>query len=172
MGHVFGDVISAIHWSWAQCRKYAAAGALLFCVSSCRRGVQFLPVLDPSCATSNSQNTRSFLVAPSQNFTIMSTSRNAYTALTPDYADFSIPHTVGAPSDPAGRDPSGYEDDFEEERQSRWCAALGKAKATVKNNVGLLLVAASQAFFSMMNVAVKKLNSIDPPVETLQVCWL
>lgn len=45
----------------------------------------------------------------------------------------------------------------------------GKAKAGVKTNAGLLLVAASQAFFSLMNVAVKKLNMIDPPVTALQV---
>jgi hypothetical protein len=44
------------------------------------------------------------------------------------------------------------------------------AKRTWKGNVGLLLVAGSQAFFSLMNVAVKKLNSIDPPVSALQVC--
>lgn len=36
-------------------------------------------------------------------------------------------------------------------------------------NAGFLLVAASQAFFSLMNLAVKKLNSLDPPVPTLEV---
>ncbi|KAJ3500380.1 hypothetical protein NLJ89_g9823 [Agrocybe chaxingu] len=46
---------------------------------------------------------------------------------------------------------------------------LGKAKDAVKANTGLLLVAASQLFFSMMNAAVKQLNSIDPPVSTLEV---
>ncbi|KAH6904971.1 DUF6-domain-containing protein [Coprinopsis sp. MPI-PUGE-AT-0042] len=46
---------------------------------------------------------------------------------------------------------------------------FGKAKAVVKRNAGLLLVAASQAFFSLMNVAVKKLNTIDPPVTALQL---
>ena len=39
----------------------------------------------------------------------------------------------------------------------------------VKDNTGLLLVAASQFFFSLMNVAVKKLNSLDKPVPTLEV---
>jgi hypothetical protein len=43
------------------------------------------------------------------------------------------------------------------------------AKRAWKGNIGLLLVAASQAFFSLMNVSVKKLNSIDPPVSALQV---
>ncbi|EAU83500.1 integral to membrane protein [Coprinopsis cinerea okayama7 len=44
-----------------------------------------------------------------------------------------------------------------------------KAKAKVRSNTGLLLIAASQAFFSLMNVAVKKLNTIDPPVTALQL---
>lgn len=39
----------------------------------------------------------------------------------------------------------------------------------IQNNAGLLLVAASQAFLSMMNVAVKKLNNLDPPVPAFEV---
>ena len=39
-------------------------------------------------------------------------------------------------------------------------------------NTGLLLVVASQVFFSLMNVAVKMLNSIDPPVTVLEVCLI
>ena len=39
----------------------------------------------------------------------------------------------------------------------------------VKRNTGLLLILAAQAFFSLMNVAVKKLHDIDPPVTTFQV---
>lgn len=39
----------------------------------------------------------------------------------------------------------------------------------VNNNAGLMLVAASQAFFAMMNIAVKKLNGLDPPVPALEV---
>ena len=38
------------------------------------------------------------------------------------------------------------------------------------DNSGLLLVAASQFFFSGMNVSVKWLNSSDEPVPTLEVC--
>ncbi|TFK18110.1 hypothetical protein FA15DRAFT_628299 [Coprinopsis marcescibilis] len=45
----------------------------------------------------------------------------------------------------------------------------GKVKVKVRGNTGLLLIAASQAFFSLMNVAVKTLNSIDPPVSALQL---
>ena len=36
-------------------------------------------------------------------------------------------------------------------------------------NYGLLLVTASQLFFSLVNVSVKKLNSIDPPVPTFEL---
>ena len=39
----------------------------------------------------------------------------------------------------------------------------------IRTNAGLLLVAASQGFFALMNVAVKKLNSLDPPVPPLEV---
>ncbi|KAL5514086.1 hypothetical protein ACEPAG_2847 [Sanghuangporus baumii] len=39
----------------------------------------------------------------------------------------------------------------------------------VQVNAGLLLVAASQAFFALMNAAVKKLNSLDPPVPALEL---
>lgn len=38
-------------------------------------------------------------------------------------------------------------------------------------NAGLLLVAASQAFFASMNTAVKKLNNLDPPVSALEVSF-
>jgi hypothetical protein len=44
--------------------------------------------------------------------------------------------------------------------------ALG---AFVAANTGLLLVVASQAFYSLMNVAVKTLNSLDPPVPPLEL---
>ena len=36
-------------------------------------------------------------------------------------------------------------------------------------NAGLLLVAASQIFFSAMNLSVKVLNSLDEPVSTFEV---
>lgn len=43
------------------------------------------------------------------------------------------------------------------------------SRSIIANNTGLLLVAASQFFFSLMNLAVKKLNSVDPPVPALEV---
>ncbi|THU85016.1 drug/metabolite transporter superfamily [Dendrothele bispora CBS 962.96] len=39
----------------------------------------------------------------------------------------------------------------------------------LKKNHGLLLIVASQLFLSVVNIAVKKLNSIDPPVPTLEL---
>ena len=88
-------------------------------------------------------------------------SRNAYTALTPDFATSSFPtHSISGIS----------EDDQVNETQSLWCAALSAATAVANNNAGLLLVTASQVFFSLMNFSVKILNTIDPPVSTLQVC--
>ncbi|KAG5651369.1 hypothetical protein H0H81_008903 [Sphagnurus paluster] len=47
-------------------------------------------------------------------------------------------------------------------------AALLAIQRFAGGNAGLLLVMGSQAFFAMMNVAVKKLNSIDPPVSTFE----
>ncbi|KAF7795896.1 hypothetical protein EIP86_007063 [Pleurotus ostreatoroseus] len=48
----------------------------------------------------------------------------------------------------------------------------GNAGKTVKNNTGMLLIAASQCFFSLMNVSVKKLNSVDPPVPAFELIWV
>ncbi|KAK7682025.1 hypothetical protein QCA50_014989 [Cerrena zonata] len=42
-------------------------------------------------------------------------------------------------------------------------------RETIQNNTGMLLIAASQAFFSLMNVAVKKLNSLENPVPALEL---
>lgn len=38
-----------------------------------------------------------------------------------------------------------------------------------ERNIGLLLVASSQLFFSLMNVGVKVLNNLDPPVSAVEV---
>ncbi|KAI9439322.1 hypothetical protein H4582DRAFT_1948460 [Lactarius indigo] len=48
----------------------------------------------------------------------------------------------------------------------RWCTAWS---FFLDDNSGLLLVAASQFFFSAMNIAVKWLNSLDDPVPTLEL---
>ncbi len=44
-----------------------------------------------------------------------------------------------------------------------------RAREVAESNIGLMLVAASQLFFSLMNVGVKKLNSLDPPVHAVEV---
>ncbi|TFK63953.1 drug/metabolite transporter superfamily [Pluteus cervinus] len=49
---------------------------------------------------------------------------------------------------------------------------MDDVREVYKNNVALLLVAAAQAFFSLMNVAVKGLNEIDPPVPTMQLIFV
>jgi hypothetical protein len=50
-----------------------------------------------------------------------------------------------------------------------WSPARSAASAFVDENSGLLLIAASQFFFSGMNLSVKLLNSLDEPVPTLEV---
>ena len=45
----------------------------------------------------------------------------------------------------------------------------GRVSRSFANNTGLLLVVASQFFFAVVNLAVKTLNSLDPPVPVLEV---
>ncbi|KAI0247429.1 hypothetical protein BJV78DRAFT_1157203 [Lactifluus subvellereus] len=54
----------------------------------------------------------------------------------------------------------------------RWHSARLSASSFIGNNAGLLLVAASQFFFSSMNLSVKWLNSLDEPVPTLELIWV
>jgi len=46
---------------------------------------------------------------------------------------------------------------------------LERCRSFVQRNAGLLLVGSSQAFFALMNVFVKILNSLDSPISALQV---
>ena len=41
-----------------------------------------------------------------------------------------------------------------------------------KRNTGLLLFVAAQAFYAMMDTAVKVLHGVDPPVTTLQLIFV
>lgn len=93
-------------------------------------------------------------------------------ALTPDMTNsFVVPNTPGGPSNSAVGLSSPLNDvDEEEEIPSKCLSTLSVVSDFMKNNIGLLLVAAAQAFFSFMGVAVKILHRIDPPVSTLQVC--
>ena len=105
-------------------------------------------------------------------------SRSTYTAITPEYANFPSP-----PSPiPSGLNPSSSRLQSEEHEASsliveeegsipsRIHSWLASAKEVVQKNTGLLLFIASQAFLSFMNVAVKILDTIDPPVTALEVC--
>lgn len=51
----------------------------------------------------------------------------------------------------------------------RWRELSTQFLAHVDANAGLLLVASSQFFFSLMNLVAKKVNTVDPPVPTLEV---
>ncbi|KAF5375925.1 hypothetical protein D9615_008259 [Tricholomella constricta] len=95
--------------------------------------------------------------------------RGAYTALGLHYAQFPAPHTTASGS---SQDLSAPGDDLPQQHGSRtwrWREKCRAVEDVFKSNTGLLLVTASQAFFSMMNTAVKKLNSIDPPVSTFEL---
>ncbi|KAL0948222.1 hypothetical protein HGRIS_010826 [Hohenbuehelia grisea] len=54
--------------------------------------------------------------------------------------------------------------------ESHLCrSAFTRLKSGFERNTGLFLVIGSQAFLAFMNVAVKKLNSLDPPVPPLEL---
>ena len=122
---------------------------------------------------------RNLLAAASFSFSSMS-SRTAYTAITPEYANFSTLHSPI----PSGLNPSSprlqsevhevSSLSVEEEGSipSRIHSWLASAKDVVQRNTGLLLFIASQVFFTFMNLAVKILNTIDPPITALEVCLL
>jgi len=84
-----------------------------------------------------------------------------YTPSTEGYGTFATTHT------------STRSDELDDQSHGSHFGAkaiVTKVRELVTNNTGLLLVTASQAFFALMNVAVKKLNSLDLPVPTLEVC--
>lgn len=60
-------------------------------------------------------------------------------------------------------------DDLNTGGQGKLQRGVEMARDVYHQNVGLLLVAGAQLFLSFMNVAVKKLNRIDPPVTALQL---
>ncbi|KAG6915965.1 hypothetical protein DXG01_009054 [Tephrocybe rancida] len=97
--------------------------------------------------------------------------RNGYTTTTPEFAQFPSQPTTTASSrnDPPSEPPTPPDEvDDMEPKMSMWRACHLKAVATVKGNIGLLLITGAQMFFSLMNVAVKRLNAIDPPVTTFE----
>jgi len=100
------------------------------------------------------------------------TARNAYTAIsTPEFEHFPITHEDDHDElDGFDMAVSGPRHSPRSRKRIQWLRRYSDVVVDFfKRNTGLLLVAAAQAFLSLMNVAVKKLNSIDPPVPTLEV---
>ncbi|KAF9446645.1 DUF6-domain-containing protein [Macrolepiota fuliginosa MF-IS2] len=88
--------------------------------------------------------------------------------MSPTYT-YTLPSTGDA--DPA-KTSSSQSNDYQFPEPGRWTRShhtLEAVKGTYRRNAGLLLVMASQMFFSLMNLAVKKLSSIDLPVSTLEL---
>ncbi|KIJ97898.1 hypothetical protein K443DRAFT_681172 [Laccaria amethystina LaAM-08-1] len=90
-------------------------------------------------------------------------SKNIYTPSTQGYATFATTHT------------SARSDELDDQSHGGHLTAktiITKVRGLVANNTGLLLVTGSQAFFALMNVAVKKLNGLDPPVPALELIFV
>lgn len=120
----------------------------------------------------------------------MTTARTTYDSSTPDRATFALSardHVTFIPA-PLPRLPQS--DSLSDRLQHRVTTFILRAKEIMGNNTGMLLIAAaqvcnrlficshncliscSQAFFSLMNVSVKKLNSLDPPVPAFELIFV
>ncbi|KAH9923794.1 DUF6-domain-containing protein [Amylocystis lapponica] len=103
-----------------------------------------------------------------------STSRTPYDAQTPDRLTFDpqeIPLSAFARPTfiPTPESAPRLVTNASTSVRNRWKRFSSHCVETFHNNTGLLLVASSGVFGSFMNVMVKKLNSLDPPVPTLEV---
>ena len=78
-----------------------------------------------------------------------------YTALNIKFADLVQSHHQDEPTRNSG--------------SSSWGKLQRATSDAYQRNLGLLLIIGSQIFLSLVNVAVKKLNDIDPPVSALEV---
>ncbi|PCH34639.1 DUF6-domain-containing protein [Wolfiporia cocos MD-104 SS10] len=107
-------------------------------------------------------------------------SRTPYNASTPDRTHFgsdiplarlddALANTAWKASEQPNETTSNATISFRSKLSSRWKSFRSQCVDTCRNNTGLLLVAASQLFGSMMSVLVKKLNSVDPPVPPLEL---
>jgi hypothetical protein len=87
----------------------------------------------------------------------------AYIATPPDIKDLVTPqsHDYASPEPPASNSAK-----TPNRANTRWSEY---APEIVARNTGLLLVAASQLFVAIVNMAVKVLDMIDPPVPALEV---
>ncbi|KAI0704155.1 hypothetical protein C8Q76DRAFT_801904 [Earliella scabrosa] len=91
----------------------------------------------------------------------MSTSRTPFVSSTPDRATFDdAPAEPASPVVPFISMPS---------TSSSVAGSLTRIRDAVRSNIGLMLVASSQLFFALMNIGVKKLNSLDPPVSATEL---
>ncbi|KAG5640858.1 hypothetical protein DXG03_006810 [Asterophora parasitica] len=94
---------------------------------------------------------------------------NVYTASTPEGSSFAACSVGTSYQTLVSESPTPQLFEDAATTVGGWRASLSAVQGTLKNNAGLLLVMAAQAFFASMNVAVKKLNSIDPPVSTFEL---
>ncbi|KAI0694045.1 EamA-like transporter family-domain-containing protein [Cytidiella melzeri] len=99
----------------------------------------------------------------------MTTSRATYDASTPERLSFAASAHDRVTFVPAPLAQLPQKRSWTERVQGRLRATSYRIKQALNNNAGLLYIGSSQAFFSLMNVFVKKLNSLDPPVPPLEL---
>ncbi|KIP02015.1 hypothetical protein PHLGIDRAFT_96431 [Phlebiopsis gigantea 11061_1 CR5-6] len=110
----------------------------------------------------------------------MTSSRTIYAAGTPDRpVFFAAPQDdpTGIRAAPNSTNGSAVQSAlstpaFVDRIQVSWRGFIKKSKEVAQNNAGMLLIAGSQGFFSLMNVAVKTLNSLDPPVSAMELVFV
>ncbi|KAF9005102.1 hypothetical protein BDQ17DRAFT_1541101 [Cyathus striatus] len=90
----------------------------------------------------------------------------------PDYEEDTVPvgHVTATPGHASGRLVGSFELEVPNPiiRKS-WQGSMETIIKVWTKNIGVLFIIASQGFFALMNVGVKKLNSIDPPVSALEL---
>ncbi|KAJ7084179.1 hypothetical protein C8R43DRAFT_1051893 [Mycena crocata] len=92
---------------------------------------------------------------------MLSESRRPYVALTPNQADFALLPFNSSPPIATFSSP--------DEPRLGLKSAIHSIHGFVSLNGGLLLVVAAQAVFSLVNVAVKKLQNLEEPISTLEL---
>ncbi|KAJ3813036.1 integral membrane protein DUF6 [Lentinula aff. lateritia] len=89
-------------------------------------------------------------------------------SVVPDYA--LLPSDTHNDADDSRND-LGF-DENKAEHTGKCAAFLAQLSSLFHRNVGLLLIVTAQAFLALVNVAVKKLNTIDPPVPTFELIFI
>ncbi|KAJ3900610.1 integral membrane protein DUF6 [Lentinula edodes] len=89
-------------------------------------------------------------------------------SVAPDYA--LLPSDTHNDADDSSND-LGF-DENNAEHTGKFAAFLAQLSNLFHRNVGLLLIVTAQAFLALVNVAVKKLNTIDPPVPTFELIFI